>query len=185
VPSLIVLNGPPGIGKSVLARRYAGDHPLALNLDLDLVRDLLGQWREDPERAGLLTRQLALGMARTHLAAGFDVVIPQFQGRLQFLHQVDALADEVGVPLREFVLLDTRENSVRRWAAREASATTARTPTGPVDQGSEEPIGEMYDRLLAVLEARPAAVVIRTEEGKPAAAYQALLDGLESPGRRT
>ncbi|MGH3461807.1 MAG: AAA family ATPase [Kribbellaceae bacterium] len=40
VPRLIVLNGPPGCGKSTIARRYAADHPLALALDVDTVRAL-------------------------------------------------------------------------------------------------------------------------------------------------
>ena len=32
---LIVLNRPPGIGKSTLAQRYADDHPLSLCLEQD------------------------------------------------------------------------------------------------------------------------------------------------------
>jgi 2-phosphoglycerate kinase len=43
VARLILLNGPPGIGKSTLAQRYVDDHPLALNLDIDSVRRLLGR----------------------------------------------------------------------------------------------------------------------------------------------
>jgi predicted kinase len=185
VPSLIVLNGPPGIGKSELARRYVGDHPLALNLDIDVVRELLGQWAQYREQAGLLVRQLALGMARAHLLAGFDVVIPQYLGRLRFLEELDALAGELGIVLREFVLLDTRENSLSRWATRQALDPTAGPSTEAADLRNEELTGELYDRLLSVLQARPAVVVIRSEEGRPAAAYQALLDGLDMPGGGT
>jgi adenylate kinase family enzyme len=46
VPRLIHLNGPPGIGKSTLARLYVGDHPGVLNLDIDLVRTLIGGWQD-------------------------------------------------------------------------------------------------------------------------------------------
>ena len=35
---LIVINGPPECGKSMLARRYTDEHPLALNLDIDVLR---------------------------------------------------------------------------------------------------------------------------------------------------
>ena len=71
-PRLIVLNGPPAAGKSTLARRYAADHPLTLNLDVDRVRDLIGGWRDDPGAAGLLARSVAVAAARTHLLAGRD-----------------------------------------------------------------------------------------------------------------
>ena len=65
--------------------RYVEDHPLALNLDIDRVRGLLGRWSEEPTKAGLLARDLSLAMAGVHLAAGHDVVIPQYFGVAAFL----------------------------------------------------------------------------------------------------
>lgn len=44
---LILLNGPPAVGKSTLACRYAADRTLTLNLDVDAVRRLIGGWRDD------------------------------------------------------------------------------------------------------------------------------------------
>jgi predicted kinase len=78
VPRLIVLNGPPGIGKSTVARRYVEDHPMTLALEQDVVRGLLGGWRPRETESGSLARELCLAMARTHLGAGYDVVVPQF-----------------------------------------------------------------------------------------------------------
>lgn len=174
MPRLILLNGPPGCGKSTLARRYVEDHPLALNLDIDQVRGLLGRWPTNPEQAGLLARELALAMARTHLRAGHDVVIPQYLGRLPFLHQLDQLAAATGVPLREFVLLDTRENSLRRWTDRE---TLIPAPAAEATDATQ--VAAMYDRLLALIPHRPDAVVIRTDGGKIDAAYRDLLNLLQ------
>ena len=36
---LILLNGPPGIGKSTIAGRFVADHPETMLLDLDADRD--------------------------------------------------------------------------------------------------------------------------------------------------
>ena len=77
MPVLILLNGPPAAGETTLARMCVDRHPLALNLDIDLVRGQLGGWRDDPGTAGLAARAIALTAARTHLSQGHDVVIPQ------------------------------------------------------------------------------------------------------------
>jgi predicted kinase len=169
VPRLIVLNGPPGCGKSTLARRYVEDHPLALNLDIDRVRDLIGAWRIEPHAAGLLARAVALAAARTHLAAGHDVVIPQFLGRPTFLEQVTELAAETGATFHEIVLLDDRDNAIRRFTDRPTSERVE-----PVE------LAEMYDRLLAIVASRPGVKVVRSVEGEVDRAYQDFLVCLEA-----
>ena len=51
---LIHLNGPPGIGKSTLARRYAAEHAGVLLCDVDVLRTMIGGWQEDDGAAGLV-----------------------------------------------------------------------------------------------------------------------------------
>ena len=53
---LILLNGPPGIGKSTIGIRYATAHPLAFCLDVDLVRRSIGGWMDHPAESGLLSK---------------------------------------------------------------------------------------------------------------------------------
>ncbi len=77
---LILINGAPGSGKSTLARMYVDDHPLALALDIDTVRAMLGRWLDEPTEAGLIARRIALEMARVQLAAGREVVVGICQG---------------------------------------------------------------------------------------------------------
>lgn len=166
---LLLLNGPPGVGKSTMAARYVADHPFALNLDIDVLRGQLGGWQSDPSRAGILARDLALAAARTHLLSGYDVVVPQFLGRVDFILALEALASAVGADFVEVILLDSKENVLRRFTDRD-------DPTKAADAAQ---LSTMYDRLTALIATRPLALTVHT--GGTAETYASLLAAL---GRR-
>ncbi|MDQ2739807.1 MAG: ATP-binding protein [Actinomycetota bacterium] len=118
MPRLVLLNGAPGIGKSTLTRRFAQGHALTLVLDVDQVRGMLGCWLDQPSESGLLARQLAIAMARVHLQAGHDVIVPQYLGRLEFVGMLEAVAVEVGARFVEFALISDSDDVVRRFQRR-------------------------------------------------------------------
>jgi predicted kinase len=181
MPRLILLNGPPALGKSTLARLYVQEHPLALNLDIDRVRDLIGRWRDQAFEAGLLARSIALAGARAHLSAGYDVVVPQLLARPAFIEQAAALADEVDCAFHEIVLLDTKENALLRFTKR---TTAGREPAHRdvaemLDrQGGLLELEAMYDRLMALVSTRPATKIVRTRDGDVEQAYRDFLHAL-------
>ncbi len=178
MPRLILLNGPPGSGKSTLAQLFADEHPLALNLDIDRVRSLIGRWREQPEQSGSLARSIALVAARQHLLSGKDVIIPQHVGRLPFIEQVEQLAAEACATFCEVVLLEEREAALARFVERTRSAADPAHLEAQelLDRSGGLPeLSAMYDRTLAVIAARPRAVVVRTKTGHVEAAYRDLL----------
>jgi predicted kinase len=170
---LIALNGPPGCGKSTIARRYAEDHPPALALDVDRVRDLVAG---DLGEAGRLARDIAIAAARVHLASGHDVVVPQFLGRPEFLDRLADLAVEVGASYHEVVLIDTEDNAIRRFTER---GTVQATPAE---------LSAMYAALQTIIATRRPTLV-HSVEGDPNHTYRALLAVLNAelgvPGRST
>jgi predicted kinase len=181
MPRLIVINGPPGCGKSTLAARYVADHPLAANLDVDRIRSMIGRWQDDPTASGLLARSMTLAAAREHLRAGHDVVIPQLIARPEFLDELDALATEVGCELREIVLSDDQATAIRRFQERtEAGEHPAHVEAHEIlmRAGGLEQLATMYDELEALVATRASAVVIESHHGRVDDTYAALVAAL-------
>jgi predicted kinase len=168
VQSLILLNGPPSSGKSTLARRWVLGHPLALNLDIDVVRGLLGAWAETPHESGVAACRLAIAMATTHLADGHDVIVPQFLAREQFIVELDATARATGSRFIEIALIVGRADTLRSFTSRSAEpenqehrdAHELLERTGGIDA-----LGEMHDTFTKLLETRPDARRIHVVRG--------------------
>jgi predicted kinase len=172
----VLLNGPPGIGKSTVARRFVAEHPLALCLDVDDVRRSLGRWDADPGASGALARDLAAAMAAVHLGAGHDVVVPQYLGVADFIERLESVATAAGASFDEVVLMDAKENALTRFAARTSDPALAahhadaqRMAGGPAGPAA------MYDRLTALLASRPDARVVATRAGAVEESYRAVL----------
>jgi hypothetical protein len=186
VTRLIHLNGPPGIGKSTLARRYVADHPKTLNCDIDVLRTLVGGWKEDFAQAGALMRPAALAMIEAYLRTGQDVVLPQMLVDLDQLARFEACATNAGATFSERVLMDRRDAAVRRFHRRGA--------TGPADpwheevraivaaSGGDAVLAHYHSALEHLLRERPQAVMVRSVEDSTEETYRALIDSLS--GRR-
>jgi predicted kinase len=176
VPRLILLNGPPASGKSTLARYYADDHPLTLNLDIDRIRAMIGGWRTELSEAGRLARDIALAAARTHLATGHDVVVPQLVARTEFIARLGSLAAVTGATFHEIFLLPGEQPAIRQYAerARSVAGAVAPDPAISTDRTVAE-LTQSYRDILRVLTVRPEAAVIRTRRGEIELAYSELL----------
>ena len=179
VPSLIHLNGPPGIGKSTLAALYAERHPPTLDLEQDRLYELVGGWEDQEQDTHSLVRPVVKAAAQAYLAGGHDVVMPQLLGRLDEVEAFEEIARSQGATFREVVLLDDRAAAVARFDARDDDTAWNQHNRRVVESlGGEGFLGDLYDRLLEVLRQRPAAVVVRSVPGAIEETYAALVAAL-------
>jgi len=159
---------------------YVDRHPGVLNLDIDLVRRLIGGWRERFSESGSLARTLALGMAGAHLRSGHDVLLPQYLGRLSEIERFEEVALASGASLCEIFLLDDMDGSIQRFNRRGGGGPGwHREVRELVDRsGGDSLISAMHDQLTEVLQRRPAAIIIASQADRIEETYDAVIAAL-------
>lgn len=182
MPRLIHLNGPPGIGKSTLARRYVDEHPGVLNCDVDVLRTLIGGWREDFNTAGVLIRPAAMAMISAYLEQGQDVIFPQLLLDLDELAEFEACAHQAGAEFVECMLMDTRTAAVERFHRRGQNGVHdpwhAHVRTIVERLGGDEYLARSHTQLQALLDQRPTIITITSVQDQIDDTYRAFVTAL-------
>ena len=162
--SLILLNGPPGIGKSTLSALYTDRHPGTLNLDIDSLHGLVGGWQNPENRTHDVLRPVALAMASAHLRGGRDVIVPQYLSRIDEIEAFEQVARDQAADFREIVLLDEKGASIDRFdRRRDDSAWGVHNRRLVESWGGPVMLANLYDQLMQMLPQRPATRVVRSE----------------------
>jgi predicted kinase len=179
---LIHLNGPPGIGKSTLAKRYVAEHPGVLNCDVDVLRTLVGGWEDDFAEAGALIRGPALAMIETYLSQGRDVVLPQLLVDPEQVARFEASAVHVGAEFVERFLMDSLPGTLarhhRRGSSDRSDAWHGQVRDIVAANGGDSVVARYHTGLERLLADRPGAVAILSVDGAEEETYQSLVESL-------
>lgn len=181
IASMIVLNGAPGVGKSTLAQRVADARALVLVVDIDTLRTQLGQWQRH-DRSKLVARDLAIALARAHLEAGFDVIVPQYIEQVAFIDRLATVASEAAAAFAEFLVTDDVATVVDRFGQRRAEQVGAvpHPESDIADDDIASTVRGALDRLATSARARGVGSI--TLERGLDAALERLLAALDSLG---
>jgi hypothetical protein len=172
-PLVLHLNGPPGVGKSTLARLWADGHQGTLLLDPDVLRIWVSGWQDDFVATGAAIRPVALAMLAAHVANGGDVVLPQLLADADELAMFEEAALGAGGRFVE-VFLEAEDLPERFWARRldepwleKVHELVAQAPPGHLDQ--------YCARLSSLADGRPDSIRLATTTGQIQLAYEDLL----------
>jgi len=179
VRRLIHLNGPPGIGKSTLARAYVEQAHGTLNADIDVLRTMVGGWTDDFLRSGILIRPAATALVSAYLGESGDVVFPQMLADPREVERYAQAAAQAGAAYVELMLLPEPESDVvARFHRRGEGGSQEwhdQVRTIVAAQGGDASLRRTHERLLELLELRPQVRVVTSREGDPADTLAAVL----------
>src|SRR3546814_12215537 len=118
----------------------------------------MGGWREH-EESKVRARGLALALARTHLGAGHDVVVPQYLARVDFVDELQAVASELGAEFKHVVLADGRQAVAQRFRIRRAELLAIGSQHPQADLADDD-----IDAAIAEAERRLAAMAVDRQD---------------------
>lgn len=181
---LVLLNGPPGIGKSTLSALYVDRNPGTLNLDVDTLHHLIGGWQDEETDTWPVVWSLVRAMAATHLDGGRDVVLPQYFAKVDEIVSFEKLARQHGADFGEIVLLDDRDAVIERFdrRARDSDDPWVQHHRRLIEMnGGSVVLATMYDNLMEVVRLRPGAVVVTSRADAVQQTYELLAEALREP----
>lgn len=177
---LIHLNGPPGVGKSTLAARYAADHPGTLNCEIDLLRGLVGGVEEDFSHAGTLIRPAALAMVAAYLEHSGDVVLPQMIANPAELDRFRRAATGHGGAHVHVVLTGGPADVAARFHDRSTDLLHHRLAARTVAaDGGVAALRRWHEAMAGLAETEPDTILLPTAPGDIEATYADLLATLD------
>jgi predicted kinase len=172
-PRVILLNGFAGSGKTTIGKEYINEHPLSLLIEGDELIVNIGQWLpNEPEARGYVF-ELTKAMAKTHLAAGRDVVLPYLVVDASHVVSFEQIAKDNNADFYEYLLFNGKETAIERLMKR---GEWGEVGQDPITEKDKPVIEALYDTMESQLEHRKDAIKI-IMDGKTVETVYAELKG--------
>lgn len=162
---LIILNGPVGVGKTMLAKRLQENLPLSFFIHFDELRRHIGGYREKPHESRVLTFDVAFSIAETCFRQGKDVLFDKIMyDRIEkdqtetSLNQIIGIAKKHGADIHEFIIWADKKTVLKRLEERGYRKNSLLTP-----KKAEKFWGEMKK----FKDSRPQATLVDTSTLTP------------------
>jgi adenylate kinase family enzyme len=177
-PKLILLTGPLGIGKSTLSSRYANDNPMTLNIDVDHVWWMIGQWQQTRPESDKQKLKLSALMVESHLEEGYDVIVAQDKFSEDYYLKLDDIVRRTGSILLEVTLICPEDEAIQRCIDRgkRSGYKTGFRPGGILEsEGGAGKLRSMYSTMINSVSGRPNMNFIQSEYNNQNDTYRSLL----------
>lgn len=166
---LIILNGPPGVGKSTIAPQIERVLSSPVIIDVDELRRQIPDYKENRAESLRLAYEQTETAIRDNLRTGHDVVIDK---AVSFSNVLDAFVragKDCGAEVHEFLLFADKAVIQARADARGYRPGSLLT---------RERVGEMWEAFNQLRLGRPETTLIRTDAIDPETTLKRVRDAL-------
>lgn len=174
---LILLNGPAGVGKSTIARRYIDEHPLSMSIEGDQIIGMIGAWRQNELEARKLKLAQIQGMVELALSAGNNVILPYLVTDATHVEIFEKIAERHNANFYEVILAVEKEDAVARLLER---GRWGEEGSKQLTEEDTPRIEGLYDLMMLELRKRPNVVSIQAMKGDIDTTYSDFLDAVSS-----
>lgn len=168
--SLIIINGPCGVGKSTIAQKLHESMPLSYLLDVDAVSRNISGYRKYKEERWELTQAVVVATLEAVLSTGRDCIVEKMIYAPETLDRYRKIAKRYGANVKEFILWATKSAVMKRAHERGWRDESLLTP---------EKCELFWEKINDLKNTRKKAIVIDTSRLKPDGVLERVQEALK------